>query len=157
MPTAAGACSRRWSRRACWSRCPGSFLNNRVQPSRSASTCAEHTSLPMVLDEVITDVQSLLRAWRRADGSVQSKDRRVGGLTKAKLMRDLSETLGIEGHDRGLMGRGSHVAAVSHLAASSTPDTLFTVSFMNDWTKEQIAGYQPRSARQVGRAPTDRD
>src|SRR6185295_5102354 len=41
-------------------------------------------------------------------------------------------------------------AAVSHLAASTRARTLFTVSFMNDWTNEHVAGYEPRSS---GRRP----
>ena len=38
-------------------------------------------------------------------------------------------------------------AAVAHLAAGTPADALFAVSFMNDWTLEHIAGYQPRSSR----------
>ena len=45
-------------------------------------------------------------------------------------------------------------AAVSHLAASTPPDTLFTVSFMNDWTNEHIAGHEPRSQNGFGSAPS---
>jgi L-alanine-DL-glutamate epimerase-like enolase superfamily enzyme len=44
-------------------------------------------------------------------------------------------------------------AAVSHLAASTAPDTLFTVSFMNDWTNEHVAGHMPRSTGGFGSAP----
>jgi L-alanine-DL-glutamate epimerase-like enolase superfamily enzyme len=44
-------------------------------------------------------------------------------------------------------------AAVAHLAASTPPDALFTVSFMNDWTNEHVAGYQPRSTSGFGAAP----
>ena len=44
-------------------------------------------------------------------------------------------------------------AAVSHLAASTPPDTLFTVSFMNDWTNEHVAGHEPRSQGGFGSAP----
>ena len=44
-------------------------------------------------------------------------------------------------------------AAVSHLAASTKPDQVITVSFMNDWTNEHIAGYQPRSKNGIGCAP----
>ena len=45
-------------------------------------------------------------------------------------------------------------AAVAHLAASTREPHLFTVSFMNDWTNEHIAGYQPRSSGGRGSAPT---
>ena len=44
--------------------------------------------------------------------------------------------------------------AVSHLAASTPPDSLFTVSFMNDWTNEHIAGHEPHSKDGFGAAPT---
>ena len=45
-------------------------------------------------------------------------------------------------------------AAVSHLAASTPPESLFTVSFMNDWTNEHISADAPRSERGIGFAPT---
>jgi L-alanine-DL-glutamate epimerase-like enolase superfamily enzyme len=44
-------------------------------------------------------------------------------------------------------------AAVSYLAASVRPEALLTVSFMNDWTNEHIAGHEPRSQAGVGSAP----
>ena len=31
---------------------------------------------------------------------------------------------------------------------------MITVSFMNDWTNEHVAGYQPRSDQGIGSAPT---
>ena len=40
----------------------------------------------------------------------------------------------------------------SHLAASTPPDTLFTVSFMNDWTNEHVAGSRAALAK-LGSAP----
>ena len=42
-------------------------------------------------------------------------------------------------------------AAVSHLAAGVPPAQLFAASYMNDWTVEHVAGYQPRS--RDGRGP----
>jgi L-alanine-DL-glutamate epimerase-like enolase superfamily enzyme len=45
-------------------------------------------------------------------------------------------------------------AAVSHLAASTHPDVLFSVSFINDFVNEHIAGYRPHSERSIGSAPT---
>ena len=49
-------------------------------------------------------------------------------------------------------------AAVNHLAATTEPGKLFNVSFMNDWTNEHVAGYQPRSegARDTGLPPAAR-
>ncbi len=50
---------------------------------------------------------------------------------------------------------GDVVTATSAaLAASTRAEALLTVSFMNDWCNEHVAGYQPRSARGFGSAPT---
>ena len=56
----------------------------------------ERTTLPMILDEVIPDVPSLLRAYA-ANGleAFNLKLSRVGGLSKAKLLRDLAVELGL--------------------------------------------------------------
>src|SRR5262249_51857002 len=128
------------------------------QPCASLEECLyvrRLTTLPMVLDESITDVHSLLRAWS-ANGmeAINLKVSKVGGLTGARLIRDLAEQLGLRLTIEDTWGGDLATAAVSHLAASTSAEALFTVSFMNDWTNEHVAGYQPRSADGVGRAPT---
>jgi L-alanine-DL-glutamate epimerase-like enolase superfamily enzyme len=45
-------------------------------------------------------------------------------------------------------------AAVSHVAASTAPETLMHASFFNDWTKEHVAGHRPRSVNGKGSAPS---
>jgi L-alanine-DL-glutamate epimerase-like enolase superfamily enzyme len=127
------------------------------QPCASLEECLyvrRLTTLPMVLDESITDVHSLLRAWS-AQGmeAINLKVSKVGGLTRAKLIRDLAELLGQRLTIEDTWGGDLATAAVSHLAASTAPDALFTVSFMNDWTNEHVAGYQPRSVDGAGRVP----
>src|SRR3954465_11262311 len=125
------------------------------QPCPTLEECLvvrERTTLPMVLDEVITDPQALTRAYG-AMGGVNLKLGRVGGLSKARLVRDLGQELGlrfcIEDSCRGDVTR----AAVSHLAASPRPEALLMASFMNDWTLDHIAGYRPRSVNGRGSAP----
>lgn len=128
------------------------------QPCPTLEECLivrERTTLPMVLDECITDVQSLLRAYdAKAMEAFNLKISKVGGLTQAKLMRDLAVALGLRVTIEDTWGGDLVSAAVSHLAASTPPDTLFTVSFMNDWTNEHIAGHEPRSHNGFGSAPT---
>jgi cis-L-3-hydroxyproline dehydratase len=128
------------------------------QPCASLEECLyvrRLTTLPMILDESITDAHSLLRAWS-ANGmeAINLKVSKVGGLTRAKLVRDLAERLGLRLTIEDTWGGDLVTAAVSHLAASTDPEALFTVSFMNDWTNEHVAGYAPRSANGVGRVPT---
>jgi L-alanine-DL-glutamate epimerase-like enolase superfamily enzyme len=108
----------------------------------------------MVLDEVITDAGAFLRAFH-AGGmeAVNLKISKIGGLTRARQIRELAEMLGIRLTIEDTWGGDLVTAAVSHLAASVLPEALFTVSFMNDWTNEHIAGYEPRSRAGIGAAP----
>ncbi len=119
------------------------------QPCPTLEECAavrRVTTLPMIYDEVVTDVPSLLAAVQQGGaGGINLKISRVGGLMKARLIRDLCEALGVSLTVEDTWGGDLVTAATSQLAASVRPDALFTVSFMNDWTSEHVAGYQPRS------------
>ena len=127
------------------------------QPCRTLEECLivrQRTTLPMILDECIRDVHSLLRAYdARALEAFNLKISKVGGLSQAKLMRDLAVALGLRVTIEDAWGGDLVTAAVSHLAASTPPEALFTVSFMNDWTNEHVAGYEPRSQSGFGSAP----
>lgn len=112
------------------------------------------TTLPMVLDEVIVDLPTLVRAaGLDAMDQVNLKIGRVGGLLPARLMRDTAVSLGIRLMIEDSWGGDVVTAAVAHLAAGTPPDALFAVSYMNDWTAEHIAGYAPRSQNGVGPVP----
>jgi L-alanine-DL-glutamate epimerase-like enolase superfamily enzyme len=127
------------------------------QPCPTLEECLivrQHSTLPMLLDESITDVQSLLRAFDAgAMEAFNLKISRVGGLYRAKLLRDLAQELGLRVTIEDTWGGDIVTAAVAHLAASTSETALFTVSFMNDWTNEHIAGHEPRSHDGVGTAP----
>src|SRR5436190_16695123 len=113
------------------------------------------TTLPMVLDEVITDVSALLRAFHAGGmDAINLKISKIGGLTRARQVRELCETLGISLTIEDTWGGDVATAAVSHLAASTGPAALFSVSFINDFVNEHVAGYRPRSDASVGAAPT---
>jgi L-alanine-DL-glutamate epimerase-like enolase superfamily enzyme len=126
------------------------------QPCPTLEECLvvrERTTLPMVLDEVITDAGALIRAYGAME-AVNLKLGRVGGLSKARLLRDLGAELGLRFTIEDSWGGDVTTAAVSHLAASTAPDHLLMASFMNDWTLDHVAGYEPRSAGGRGAAPT---
>jgi len=127
------------------------------QPCPTLEECLyirRRTTLPIVLDEIITDVHSLLRAFQAgAMEAINLKISKVGGLTRAKLIRDLAAALGVRMTIEDTWGGDIVTAAISHLAGSTPPEMLFTVSFMNDWVEEHIAGHRPRSARGTGAPP----
>jgi L-alanine-DL-glutamate epimerase-like enolase superfamily enzyme len=127
------------------------------QPCRSLEECRSVraiTDLPMVLDEVVDDLPSLLAALEIGGvAAINLKISKAGGITHARILRDASEKLGISLTIEDTWGGDVTTAAVSHLAASTRAEHLFTVSFMNDWTQEHVAGYQPRSQHGFGAAP----
>ena len=127
------------------------------QPCRSLEECLQvrrRTSLPMVLDEVITDLQSLLRATgERAAEGINLKISRVGGFAPARVMRDVCVELGLSVLIEDTWGGDLCSAAVAALAGSTPARALWAASFMNDWTLEHVAGYQPRSADGRGPVP----
>jgi L-alanine-DL-glutamate epimerase-like enolase superfamily enzyme len=134
---------------------PRVFLEQPCPTLEECLVVRRRTTLPMVLDESIHDVHTLLRAHEAgAMEAINLKLSKVGGLTAARLMRDLAQTLGLRLTIEDTWGGDLVTAAVAHLAASTEPDALFTVSFMNDWTNEHVAGYQPRSTNGFGAAPT---
>lgn len=127
------------------------------QPCPTMEECIEvrkRTSLPMVYDEIVTDLPTLLRAIREGGaGAVNLKVSRVGGLTKAKLLRDVCDELGLQVTIEDMWGGDIVSATSAQLAASTRARSLLTVSFMNDWTNEHVAGYQPHSAGGFGSLP----
>ncbi|WP_031409537.1 mandelate racemase/muconate lactonizing enzyme family protein [Thiomonas sp. FB-Cd] len=128
------------------------------QPCPTMEECIEvrrHTSLPMVYDEIVNDAGTLIRAVREGGaGAFNLKVSKVGGLTKAKLLRDLAQELGVQVTVEDTWGGDIVSAASAHIAASTRSRALLSVSFMNDWTSEHVASYQPRSRDGFGSAPS---
>jgi len=119
------------------------------QPCPTIEECMvlrDRTSMPFVLDEVITDVASLLRCYHAGVmDAVNLKISRVGGLGAARMVRELAETLGLRLTIEDTWGGDLTAAVVSELSASTSPEAFYAASFMNDWTLEHVAGYQPSS------------
>ena len=127
------------------------------QPCPTMDECLavrERTTLPLVLDELIVDLPTLVAACRTGGlDAINLKIGRVGGLSPARIMRDACEQLGLRMTIEDTWGGDLASAAVSHLAASTETRALLNVSFFNDWTLDHIAGHQPRSKNGRGRAP----
>ena len=117
------------------------------QPCRSYEHCLavrRKTSLPFILDENITGVDALLRGHN--DGAmdvINLKISKVGGLTKARLIRDLCATLSIPMTIEDSWGGDIVTAAIAHLA-HSTPESLrFSATDFNSYVTVRNATGAP--------------
>jgi len=100
------------------------------QPCASYDKCLsvrEHTDLPFILDENIDGLQMLLKAHSdRAMDIVNLKISKVGGLTKARQIRDLCVSLGIPMTIEDSWGGDIVTAAIAHLSHSTPERFRFT-------------------------------
>jgi L-alanine-DL-glutamate epimerase-like enolase superfamily enzyme len=123
------------------------------QPCRSyeeSLTIRRRTDHPFVLDENVDSIEMLLKA--HAEGAmdvINLKISKVGGLTKAKQIRDLCVTLGIAMTIEDSWGGDVTTAAIAHLA-HSTPEALrFSATDFNSYVTVSTAEGAPR--RENGR------
>ena len=131
------------------------FIEQPCRTTEDSALAARHSKLPLVLDESIVTLSDVYQAKHSAGvSSINIKISRAGGITGAALMRDVMQELNLMVSVEDTWGGDLITAAVSHLAASTRPESLLMTSFMNDWTDGHIAGYQPRSAGGRGSAPT---
>ncbi|MGC8469671.1 MAG: cis-3-hydroxy-L-proline dehydratase [Acetobacteraceae bacterium] len=118
------------------------------QPCASYEACVSirrRTARPFVLDEVITDAASLLRAL--ADDAmdiINLKISKVGGLSKARLMRDLCIEAGIPMTIEDTWGGDIVTATIAHLAQSTPAEFCFTATDFNSYGTRTIAEGAPR-------------
>jgi L-alanine-DL-glutamate epimerase-like enolase superfamily enzyme len=127
------------------------------QPCRRFAECIHvrgATTLPLILDESVTDTDTLVRAVREGGATgVNLKLGKLGGLTPARMLRDVAAALGASVTIEDTWGGDVATAAVSHLAASTPPEALFAVSFLNDAVAEHVAGHVPCAHDGEGDAP----
>lgn len=118
------------------------------QPCASYDECRairQDCDRPLVLDETIVDLSSLLRAHQ--DGvadAITIKIARVGGIAKARLIRDVAVDLGLAVTIEDTGGAEIDTAAMVHLSLS-TPASLrlHTCDFHNWVTRSNASGMPP--------------
>jgi L-alanine-DL-glutamate epimerase-like enolase superfamily enzyme len=111
--------------------------------------------LPMVLDECIDGLPSLLRAQQDLGAdAVNIKISKFGGLTRARQARDLCVSLGLTVTIEDTWGGDLATAAIAHLAHSTPSEFLFSSTDFNSYVTLDLADDAPR--RDGGRlaAPT---
>jgi L-alanine-DL-glutamate epimerase-like enolase superfamily enzyme len=126
------------------------------QPCRSYEKCLsvrENIRLPFILDENIDGLDILLRAYGdRAMDVVNLKISKVGGVTKARQMRDLCVTLGIPMTIEDSWGGDIITAAIAHLAHSTPQAYRFSSTDFNSYVTVTNASGAPRREQGVIRA-----
>lgn len=103
------------------------------QPCETLDQCAHvaaRVQNPIMLDECLHGFQDHLDAWsRRACEGVKVKPNRLGGLTRARQIRDFGISVGWQMHIEDVGGSALADTAALHLAAS-TPDANRLASWL---------------------------
>ena len=103
------------------------------------------TALPFVLDEVIDGTASLVRGISEdAMDVINLKISKVGGLSRAKLMRDLCIEAGIPMTIEDTWGGDITTAAIAHLARSTPEKFCFSATDFNSYGTVSIAAGAPQ-------------
>jgi len=118
-------------------------------------TIRRRTDRPFILDEVIDGVQSVVRGY--ADGAmdvINLKISKVGGLTRARQVRDLCVSLGLPMTIEDTWGGDIITAAIAHLAHSTPTDFVFSATDFNSYVTVSIAEGAPQREHGTLAAPT---
>ena len=118
------------------------------QPCMSYGECLSirrRTSKPFILDETIDGTETLIRALAEdAMDIINLKISKVGGLTKARLMRDLCVASGIPMTIEDTWGGDITTAAIAHLAQSTPSEFCFSATDFNSYCSVSIAENSPQ-------------
>ncbi|MFC4272670.1 mandelate racemase [Sneathiella chungangensis] len=103
------------------------------------------TALPFILDEVIDGAGTLVRGIAEdAMDCINLKISKVGGFTKARLMRDLCVASGIPMTIEDTWGGDITTAAIAHLARSTPEEFCFSATDFNSYGTVTIATGAPQ-------------
>ena len=113
------------------------------------------TALPFILDENIDGVGMLLRGLADdAFDAINLKISKVGGLTKARQIRDLCISHGIAMTIEDTWGGDIVTAAIAHLAQSTPEEFCFSATDFNSYGTKRIAHGAPQRVNGAMTAPT---
>ncbi len=128
------------------------------QPCPTYDECLavrRNTNHAFVLDESIDGMEILVRALAdRAMDIVNIKISKFGGLTKARLARDLCVAAGIGLTIEDSWGGDVTTAAIAHLAHSTPTRNLFTATDFNSYVTRNVAPDAPKRVHGRMSAPT---
>ena len=128
------------------------------QPCLSYEHCLatrRRTPLPFILDENIDSLGALLRAHQ--DGAMDAinlKISKVGGLSRARLVRDVCVSLNLPMTIEDSWGGDVTTAAIAHLAHSTPERYRFSSTDFNSYVTVSVAPDAPRRADGRIQAPS---
>ena len=129
------------------------------QPCMTYEQCLavrRHTNRPFVLDEVIDGIDMVVRGVAdQAMDVINLKISKVGGLTKARQIRDLCVSLGLAMTIEDTWGGDIITAAIAHLAHSTPERFLFSATDFNSYVTVAFAEGAPE--RKYGRLAASRE
>ena len=118
------------------------------QPCLTYEQCLavrHHTNKPLVLDEVVDGIDMVVRgASDHAMDVINLKISKVGGLTKARQIRDLCVSLGVAMTIEDTWGGDIITAAIAHLAHSTPSRYLFSSTDFNSYVTVSFADGAPQ-------------
>jgi cis-L-3-hydroxyproline dehydratase len=127
------------------------------QPCASYEACLavrRRTAKPFVLDEVMDGMAAVARGL--ADGAMDAinlKISKVGGLTRAREIRDFCVTMGLPMTIEDSWGGDIVTATLAHLAHSTPPEMLLSATDFNSYVGVALAEGAPRRAAGRLKAP----
>jgi L-alanine-DL-glutamate epimerase-like enolase superfamily enzyme len=128
------------------------------QPCLSYDHCLttrRRTSLPFILDENVTGLDWLLTAYAdKAMDAINVKISKVGGLSKARQIRDMCVSLNIPMTIEDSWGGDIITAAIAHLAHSTPERYRFSSTDFNSYLTTRNAFGAPERVDGKMRAPT---
>ena len=118
------------------------------QPCMSYEECLavrRHTNLPFIIDEVVDGLDMVILGIKdQAMDVINLKISKVGGLTRARQIRDLCVSMGIAMTIEDTWGGDITTAAISHLAHSTPESLLFTATDFNSYVTVAFAEGAPQ-------------
>ena len=116
------------------------LYSNHFQFCRECAAVRDKCMLPFILDESMDDVSVLVKIiTEKTADAINLKISKVGGLTKARVIRDLAVASGIPMNIEDTWGGDIVTAAISHLAHSTKPDCLLCSTDFNSYGPVEIA------------------
>ncbi len=131
------------------------YIEQPCQSYDHSRTVRKRTSLPFILDENIDGLPMLVRAHAdSAMDAINLKISKFGGLTKAKVARDVCVSLGIPMNIEDTWGSDFITAAIAHLSHSTPNEYRFAATDFNAYVDIRTGAGMDDKQSGTARAPT---